>query len=336
MIPDGRQLRTVAGAVAFLALAGQASAQNGAEFFRGKTVSYIVPTAAGGGYDLYGRLVSEFMPKYLPGSTFVVKNMPGAAHVLGTNTLYASRADGLTIGTFNMGLLHAQIIGSAAIKFDLRRMSWIGKAAEDPRVFVLAPHTGMTSFEELAARKEPIKFAASGVGGANYIEQMTLIAVLKLPVRILTGYNGNDDQMAMRRSEIDGTLASRSAYSNFVRNGYARIIAQIGGSETDVPQLMRFAPDDVARSLIALIETQSTIARLTAGPADIPADRLEALRTAFRAAMTDPDLRARTEKLDMPLAPLYGEDVGKAVANALDQSPTAHKVLKDIFNASKK
>ena len=126
----GRLCATI-GAMAFLTAAGELRAQSGADFFRGKSVSYIVPTAAGGGYDLYGRLVSEFMQKHLPGSTFVVKNMPGAAHVLGTNTLYASRADGLTIGTFNMGLLHAQIVGSAALKFDLRRMSWIGKAAED-------------------------------------------------------------------------------------------------------------------------------------------------------------------------------------------------------------
>ncbi len=331
----GRLCATI-GAMAFLTAAGELRAQSGADFFRGKSVSYIVPTAAGGGYDLYGRLVSEFMQKHLPGSTFVVKNMPGAAHVLGTNTLYASRADGLTIGTFNMGLLHAQIVGSAALKFDLRRMSWIGKAAEDPRVFVLAPHTGMKTFEELAARKEPIKFAASGVGGANYIEQMALVSVLKLPVRILAGYNGNDDQLAMRRGEIDGTLASRSAYSNFVRNGYAHIIAQIGGAASDAPQLRQFAKDEAARALIELVEVQTTIARLTAGPPDIPADRLAALREAFRAAMNDPDLRARTEKLDLPLAPLYGEDIGKAVANALERSPEAHKILKDIVDASKK
>src|SRR6478735_8493929 len=81
--------------------AGAASAQTGADFYKGKTVTYIVSTAPGGGYDLYGRLVAEFMQKYLPGSTFVVKNLPGAGHLVGTNTIYASRPDGLTIGTFN-------------------------------------------------------------------------------------------------------------------------------------------------------------------------------------------------------------------------------------------
>ncbi len=316
--------------------AGSSAAQQGSDYFKSRTVTYIVPTTAGGGYDLYGRIVSEFMQRHLPGSTFVVKNMPGAAHVLGTNTLFGSRADGLTIGTFNMGLIHAQVVGSAAVKFDLRKMSWIGKAAQDPRVFIVAPHTGIMNFEALLTRKEPIKFAASGVGGANYIEQMALINVLKMPVRILTGYNGSDDQLAIRRGEIDGTLASRSAYNSFVKNGYARMVAQIGGTEKDVPQLMHFARDDTARALIAMVEAQSEIARLTAGPPDIPADRLNALREAYRAALDDPELRARVEKMELPLVPLYGEDVRIAVDKAMDQAPHAHKILKDIVDANKR
>src|SRR6185436_363731 len=128
-------LRTIGIALpaAFLA-ASSAAAQNGAEFYKGKTVTYIVSTAPGGGFDLYGRLVSDYMQKYLPGSTFVVKNVPGAGHLIGANTIYASRADGLTIGTFTTGLLYNQIVKLDGVQFDLEKMSWIGKASSDPRV----------------------------------------------------------------------------------------------------------------------------------------------------------------------------------------------------------
>ncbi len=130
----------VAGALAGMsALAPSAMAQTGAEFFKGKTVTYIVSTSPGGGYDLYGRLVAEFMQRYLPGSTFVVKNLPGAGHLVGANTIYASKPDGLTIGTFNTGLIYNQLIGLDGVKFDLNKMSWIGKAASDPRVFTMHP-----------------------------------------------------------------------------------------------------------------------------------------------------------------------------------------------------
>src|SRR3954464_3462281 len=83
-----------------LGLASAAFAQSEADFFKGKTVNYIIATAPGGGYDYYGRLVAEYMQKHLPGSTFVVRNVPGAGHIVGANTIYASKADGLTIGTF--------------------------------------------------------------------------------------------------------------------------------------------------------------------------------------------------------------------------------------------
>jgi len=70
-----------------LALAYESHAQSGAEFFNGKTINYIVATDPGGGYDTNGRLVSEFMQKHLPGSTFVVRNVPGAGHIIGVNAL---------------------------------------------------------------------------------------------------------------------------------------------------------------------------------------------------------------------------------------------------------
>ena len=114
-------------------VASPSLAQTGTAFFKGKGTTYIVATAPGGGYDLYGRLVAQYLQKYLPGSTVIVKNIPGAGNIVGTNTLYASRADGLTIGTFNIGLIYAQMIGREGMRFDLTKMSWIGKASSDPR-----------------------------------------------------------------------------------------------------------------------------------------------------------------------------------------------------------
>src|ERR1700754_23746 len=137
-----------------------AQAQQGADFYKGKTVTYIVSTAPGGGYDLYGRLIAEYMQKYLPGSTFVVKNVPGAGHLVGTNTIYASKPDGLTIGTFNTGLIYNQLIGLDGVRFDLTKMSWIGKAASDPRVFTMHPSLPIKNFQDLVAWKgQPINFA---------------------------------------------------------------------------------------------------------------------------------------------------------------------------------
>jgi tripartite-type tricarboxylate transporter receptor subunit TctC len=322
-------------AAAFALPAGTAYAQ-GADYYNGKTVTYIVATAPGGNYDTYGRLVAEFMQRHLPGSTFIVRNMPGAGHLIGANALYASKPDGLTLGTFNTGLIYTQIAGHRGIKFDLNNMSWIGKAATDPRVLVVASQTSIKTFADIANSKEILNFATSGPGGANYVEILGLTATLKLPIKMLSGYNGTEDQLAMRRGEIAGSIASRSAYDQFVKNGYGRYIAQFGGLEKDLPQMSDMVKDEDAVRLVNLISVQGSIARLTAAPPGTPAPQLNALRAAFKKSMEDLDLRERANKASMPIEPLFGEDVAKAVSTALKQSPRVVELLKEAFNKDKK
>jgi tripartite-type tricarboxylate transporter receptor subunit TctC len=315
--------------------ASSAAAQTGADFYKGKTVTYIVATAAGGGFDLYGRLVAEGMQKYLPGSTFVVKNVPGAGHLVGTNTLYAAKSDGLTIGTFSTGILYNQLVQLDGVKFDLTKMSWVGKAASDPRVITIGQQFPIKSYQDLTDQKMPVNFSTAGVGGGAYVETVMLTNALRLPVKILTGYQGTDDQLAIRRGEITGTLASRSSWEAFVANGYGRFIAQIGGSNKDVPQLSAMITDTRGKALIALIQSQGDISRLTAGPPDIPADRLEALRDAYRKTMEDPEIQAKAIKLERPLEPAYGEEVARMVKAALTQSPEIVALLKEALQPPK-
>ena len=328
-----KQFRTcLAAAFAALSLSGlSARAQDGAAFYNGKTVNYIVATAPGGGYDSYGRLVAEFMQKYLPGSTFVVRNMPGAGHLIGANAIYASKPDGLTLGTFNTGLIYNQIVANEGVKFDLNKYSWIGKAASDARVFAIAAQAPIKTWQDLVSSKETVNFATAGVGSASYVETVILTKSLGLPIKMQTGYNGSDDQLAMRRGEIVGSIASRSSYDQFIKNGYGRYIAQIGGHDNDTPQLKTLLKDTRGLELLALIESTSEIARLTAAPPGVPPAQLAALRDAYRKAMEDKDLQARAEKLERPVEPLYGDDIARMIGAALKQTPETVSLLKDAM-----
>ena len=315
----GRELTVLAGAVTLLLVGPTAgNAQSEADFFKGKTVNYIIATAPGGGYDLYGRLVAEYMQKHLPGSTFVVRNMPGAGHIIGANFIYASRPDGLTLGTFNTGLVYNQLVGLENMKADLTKMSWIGKASTDPRAIVISASSPIKTFADLQKSNQVI-FSTSGVGSAGYAETKVLSEMLNLPIKLVTGYNGNDDQLAMRRGEVAGTINTRSSWDAFVKNGYARFLVQIGGRDSDVPQLSNFVQGDDAKAVVALIASQGEIGRLTAGPPGIPPARLEVLRQAYKAAMEDKDLQEKAAKTGRPVEPLYGADVEKLVKTALVQ-----------------
>jgi tripartite-type tricarboxylate transporter receptor subunit TctC len=83
--------RSIAIAIAILALhaAGAANAQTDpvAEFYKGKTVNILVGYGAGGGYDLYARIVAQFLGKHIPGNpTVIVQNMPGAGGLRAART----------------------------------------------------------------------------------------------------------------------------------------------------------------------------------------------------------------------------------------------------------
>jgi tripartite-type tricarboxylate transporter receptor subunit TctC len=329
---------TLLGALACAAaLAAPAHAQTAPDvaFYKGKTLTYVVATAAGGGYDFYARLIADYMASHLPGVTIVVKNVPGAGHLIGANFTYNARPDGLTIGTFNTGLIYNQLIGRDGVKFDLKKMSWIGKASADSRVLVVPPASPIKTIEDLKRPGESFKFAVSGVGSSNFNETTMLKEALNLNVKIITGYNGNDDQLAVRRGEIDAVFGSRSSYESFVHNGYGRYVLQVGGDDKNLPQLSEMIKGQGkdAQAIVALMESQAEISRLTAGPPAIPAARLAALRVAYKAALDNPELRAKAEKADRPVVPyLIGDELQKKVADALDQSPQTIAMVARILD----
>ena len=299
-----------------------AAAQSAADFYKGKTVTYIVATTAGGGYDAYARLVTEFMHKHMPQATYTVRNMPGAGHILGANALFASKPDGLTIGTFNTGLVYAQLVKQNGVRFDLTRMSWIGKASSDPKVFVVGTNSDVHTFADLRNLKETKNMAEGGVGSGSYAESSMLIEALNLNLKIVVGYRGEQDKMAIRRGEALAAMGARSTMEPIVKAGYLRMLFQIGGSETDVPQLDALVDDPEVRSITALIRSQSDVARFTAGPPNIPKDRLEHLIATFRKAMEDPAMHEKAARFGRPIEPAYGETVANYVKAALDQPPS--------------
>jgi hypothetical protein len=141
--------------------------------------------------------------------------------------------------------------------------------------------------------------------------------------------------MAMRRGEIHAAVGARSTYEEFVKNGFGRYIIQIGGTEADVPQLGGMVSDPTSAALLSLIRSQAEISRLTAGPAGIPADRLEALRVAYLQALNDDELKARAAKLGRPVEPAGGEEVANLVKAALDQTAETVNLIKEGMKTEK-
>jgi tripartite-type tricarboxylate transporter receptor subunit TctC len=98
-------------------------------FYKGKSVTFIVGSAAGGGYDTYSRLLASHIGHHLEGRpSVVVQNMPGAGSIRAANYLYnVARKDGTAIGMLDEAIYLNQMLGTPELKIDATKFSWIGR-----------------------------------------------------------------------------------------------------------------------------------------------------------------------------------------------------------------
>ena len=303
-------------------------------FYDGRTIAYIVATDPGGGYDAYARLIGKYMQEYMPVDNIIIKNTPGAGHLVGANTLHRSRPNGLTIGTFNMGLIYGQLVGKVGMTFDLRELEYVGKAAGEPRSIVVSENCRIKTVDDLLASEEPVKFGSAGLGSASWSDMMLLADALDLNVEIVPGFEGNEGEMSMMRGEICAIFGSTSSFQNFVDSGYGHLILTVGGKLEGVPNALDVVTTERGRQLVAIIDALAQLGRVTAAPPGTPADRLEQLRAAYQKALQDPGLLAEAERLGLPIEPAYGDEVHTLVVNALDQSPESIAMIKKAIDGT--
>jgi tripartite-type tricarboxylate transporter receptor subunit TctC len=320
-----------------LAARSAAAAENAADFFRGKTVTYIVSAEPGGGYDTYGRLLARYMQKYLPGTRFVVRNVTGAGNIIGANTIFVARPDGLTIGSFNTGLVYGQLLGLQGIRFKLNEMTWIGKMAEEGRTIVLSKRSGLDDVQDVINAKETLRFASASLGTANHMELLILKEALKLNIRLVPGMSGGDTELSMLRGDVAGALNAASSHDAFVKRGDGKYVLAITGDGNDVPNVPQahdLVRDPAQLRLLRLMETVAELGRLTAGPPGILAERVEMLRNAYMKAVADPELLAHAKQINIPIQPARGDDVAVKIRAALAQPPDVVAHLKRVVGGA--
>jgi tripartite-type tricarboxylate transporter receptor subunit TctC len=117
-----------------LALGASAHAQSVEEFYRGRTVTILVGFTAGGGYDLYARLLGRHMGRHIPGNPVViVQNMPGAGSLKATQYVYGvAPKDGTVLATVSRGMVTEPLLNMAS--FDATKLTWLGTITSETSV----------------------------------------------------------------------------------------------------------------------------------------------------------------------------------------------------------
>jgi tripartite-type tricarboxylate transporter receptor subunit TctC len=309
----------------------------GAGFYEGKTLTIVVGYKPGGGYDSYARLIAKHLPKYLPGNpTIVIQNMPGANSIIGANHLYGvAKPDGLTIGTFNNGLVIAQLTRVEGVSYDLTKISWIGSVANDAAVLTLRSDLPIKTVDDLRRTKEPVIIGATGPGSSTFDFPALLKEFAGINVKIIPGYSSSSDVMlAIERKEVDGRAGSYASILPFIERGLVRPLVR---TRVSVPEIEKLPVDeDLATSakgkaILAIRSTPEAIYRPYAAPPGTPAETMKILREAFAKVTSDRDLLADAKKGKLPIAYVSAEDSIKLVREVLEQpSEMAREIAKYI------
>lgn len=324
------------GACAGAGPGGETSGDAGA-FFRGKTMTYIVSTDPGGGYDTYGRLVSKYLARHLGLRAVVVRNVPGGGHIRGTNAIFAARPDGLTLGTFNTGLIYAQILRREGIAGDLGALSWIGKAGAETRVLTVSAKSGLRSIDDVRQRAGPLLLATNGKGNQSYYDAVLLAHALDLRVKFVFGLASREAQLSMMRGEVDGEVGSYSTARPFVANGFGHVLLGVGGSDgaDRIPDVRQFVTTPDGKAIVDFMASLNSLQRWTAGPPGIPEHRLAVLREGYLSALRDPDLLDEARRLDIPIAPMDGATLAREIGRLIDPAHETRTVLISIVQAGR-
>jgi tripartite-type tricarboxylate transporter receptor subunit TctC len=314
-----------------------------APYYEGKTIRIIVGFSAGGGFDLYARVIARHMGKHIPGNpTIIVENMTGAGSLISANYVYkVAKPDGLTIGNFNGGLFLNQVMEQPGIEFDARKFEYIGAAVTEECAYAFTKASGITSIEKWMASKTPVKMGGSAPGTAP--DNMIRIAksVLSLPTQIITGYKGTADiRLAAESGEIAGSAWSwysmRVAWRKALEAGDVVVVMQ-GAPKPfpdlpNIPLAINLAKADEARQLIeAGIHNPNLFTRALVLPPGTPKERMQILVKAFQETLKDREFLAETEKGKLDLNPVTGEELEKAVAAIFKLDPSLLAKLKDIL-----
>lgn len=296
------------------------------DFYKGKTMRFIVAFSPGGAFDTYTRAIARHFGKNVPGNpSTVVENMTGAGGIIQANYMFQrAKPDGLTIGNNIGGLVLQQIMGAKGIEFDGRKFEYIGVPSVDDSVCALTKASGVTNMEKWFAAKEPVKLGGVGPGGTLSDVARTLRAALGLPIRVIDGYKGVAEvRLAADSGELAGYCGGwesvKILWRKAIEAGEVSVVLQVTTKRhpelPHVPLALDFAKTDEARQLLKYaVHDVAIMQRFYFFPPGTPKERVRILRKSFMDTLKDPGFLADTAKTNLTIAPVSGEEIEDIVS----------------------
>ncbi|MGZ9272370.1 MAG: Bug family tripartite tricarboxylate transporter substrate binding protein [Candidatus Binatia bacterium] len=339
----------VLAAVAFLSLliGSPHGLQAQSSFYRDKTITIIVGTVPGGLYDLWGRLFSRIMGKYIPGNPgMVVRNMPGGGSMIAANYLSGvAKPDGLTIGMFQTHMYLQQLVRQPEVKFDVLKFNWLGSQEKGTMVLYIRGDSPYRSIDEIIKAKEPPKCGATGLSDQTTLFTRLLEETIGARfIRVLGYQGGSEVDLAMERGEIICRATrvtvhfSREPFISWDKKGFDRHLVQAGDKRDprlpDTPTILelmdKYKTSEVGRRFARVILAGDELGRPMVAPPGVPLERVKILREAYNKALKDPELLDEVKRSRLDMEPITGQELEVLYKELMDQPRAVVDLVKKL------
>lgn len=279
-----------------------AQAQSVADFYRGQSISMLVSSSAGGGYDTLSRAVARYLGKHIPGNpTVIVRDMPGAGGILAMNYLAnVAPHDGLTIGQVQNNTPFEPLFGTKEAAYDATKMIWLGTPSVETALLIVWHTSPIMTIED--AKRIPMTAGASGANSTPSFYARLLNELLGLKLKVIAGYPGqNEAFLAMERGELDTYgdtfwSALTSTRPDWIKDKKIRILLQYGPEKEaalpDVPYGPDLVKNEDDKKLFEAAYAPLAAGRPFVAPPGLPPERAAALRAGLLATFNDADFLA--------------------------------------------
>jgi tripartite-type tricarboxylate transporter receptor subunit TctC len=315
------------------------------EFYKGKTIQFIVGGSAGGGYDTYTRLIARHFAQYVPGKpATIVQNMPGAGMLIAANHIFNSAPrDGTVIGHWSGPLILQHMLGNPAVQFEGRKFGWLGMPTADSLVCITTDRSGIKTAEDWRNAKTQVKLGAIGRGTSGTDDTKLLAAATGFPLQLIEGYKGTADiRVAAETGELDGTCSfgwqsAKVTWANALKARQVHVVLQTMLEShpelKGVPLAVEYAKTDEGKKLLQIASEIYGKQRLYSLPPQVPAERVRVLQKAFTATLKDSQLLAEAEKAKLEIDPIDGPGIEKMVNGLYEMEPGIVNRVKQILES---
>lgn len=336
-------LATSAAMAWFGAMSAPAQAQTPEEFYKGKSITFLVSAPAGSLTDFVARAFAEHFKAKLPGNPdVVVQNLPGAGGMMAAAQLQLKEVnDGTVLGFLQRNNLYVPLIEGPKSGFDPREVDWIGSLEKVAYAIVAMDTAEVKTTEDLFTK--PLILGATGYSNENRTLPAMLNDMIGTKFKIIHGYDARGEvYLAMERGEVDGWASTVAGLSipdtkQMLDSGRLKVLLHMGFNSLEpfpnVPNLSTYLTKPEDKELYSFFTRTMEAGRPIAVPKGVPADRLEALRKAFNDAAADPAFIEAMKAKDYPVEPITGEQVEAVIKDLYATSDATMERVRAVMTA---